>query len=55
MPTVIEARPPPVGPSTEFRDNWNYRIEQSKIPLLAKSFRNHTLPPTANETVSRYN
>lgn len=39
----------------EFRDDWNYRVEQSKVPLLSSLIRNHTLPPMAlSSTVSRY-
>lgn len=35
-----------------FRDNWDYQMEPSKIPLLSDVIRNHTLPPTANGSVS---
>lgn len=35
-----------------FRDNWDYHMEPSKIPLLSDIIRNHTLPPTANGSVS---
>lgn len=38
----------------EFRDDWDYKSEHSKIPVLSAIIRNHTLPPTANGTVSRY-
>jgi hypothetical protein len=51
MPTVINAYPS--SESEEFfQDNWDYKVGQSKTPLLQKlQQKNHTLPPTANETV----
>lgn len=36
-----------------FRDNWDYQMEPSRIPLLSDIIRNHTLPPTANGSVSK--
>lgn len=36
-----------------FRDNWDYHMEPSKIPLLSDVIRNHTLPPTANGSVNK--
>ncbi|CAG9816256.1 unnamed protein product [Phaedon cochleariae] len=33
-----------------FRDNWNYKLEQSRVPVLSNFIRNHTLPPTSNGT-----
>jgi sphingomyelin phosphodiesterase len=50
MPAVINAYPS--SESEEFfQDNWDYKVGQSKTPLLQKlQQKNHTLPPTANET-----
>ncbi|XP_072401244.1 sphingomyelin phosphodiesterase isoform X1 [Diabrotica undecimpunctata] len=31
-----------------FTDNWNYKLEHSKVPILANIVRNHTLPPPGN-------
>jgi hypothetical protein len=50
MPTVITAYPPSESGEV-FQDDWDYKVEQSKTPLLQKLQQNHTLPPAANETV----
>lgn len=45
------------GPESEevFTDNWNYKnLDHSKIPILSSLLKNHTLPPKAEGTVSRY-
>lgn len=34
-------------------DDWNYKLEPDRNPVLNVS-HNHTLPPLANGTVSRY-
>jgi sphingomyelin phosphodiesterase len=49
MPTVITAYPPSESGEV-FQDDWDYKVEQSKTPLLQKLQQNHTLPPAANET-----
>nr|XP_023022925.1 sphingomyelin phosphodiesterase-like [Leptinotarsa decemlineata] len=33
-----------------FTDDWNYRLESNKIPVLSSVLKNHTLPPTSNGT-----
>ncbi|KAH1003584.1 hypothetical protein HUJ04_003485 [Dendroctonus ponderosae] len=37
----------------EFRDDWNYKLQQSNIPLLTALIKNHTLPPTADGSTGR--
>lgn len=56
MPTIINAYPPSESESEELfkADDWDYKVGHNSVPILKDPKRNHTLPPTANETVSRY-
>lgn len=53
VPVLIQGHD---GETDEYKDNWNYKTEPHRTPLLSNVVRNHTKPAkaTVSSSVSRY-